>query len=137
MAYKGVLLLELDPRSGETTTTELRSSTHSQGVEQTPDGRLLLVVGDGPDDTSLGAPALEIVDLAAETSVVVPLAGSHNDAAVSSDGRFAYLTGGSSREGAPHPDVVTVVDLGTGTVVESFPVSGNPLIIARWLPRDG
>lgn len=135
MAYKGALLLELDPRSGETTSTVLRSATHSQGVELTPDGRRLVVVGDGPDDTSLGPPALEIVDLATGTSVIVPLAGSHNDAAVSTDGRFAYVTGGSSRDGAPYPDVVTVVDVGTGAVVRAHPVAGNPLIIARWPGR--
>lgn len=132
MAYKGVLLLELDPRTGESTTRPLRSSTHSQGVELTPDGRRLLVVGDGPDDTSLEPPSLEIVDLADDSSVVVPLDGSHNDAAVSADGRFAFVSGGSSREDAPHPDVVTVVDLDSGTVVAAHPVAGNPLIIVRW-----
>lgn len=132
MAYKGVVLFELNPRSGATSTMPLRSATHSQGVELTPDRSRLLVVGDGPDDTSLAAPSLEIVDLASGSSQVVPLEGSHNDAAVSTDGRRAFVTGGSSREGAAHPDVVTVVDLDTGSVLDSFPVPGNPLIITNW-----
>ncbi|MGI8829518.1 MAG: YncE family protein [Candidatus Limnocylindria bacterium] len=132
MAYKGVLLLELDPRTGETSRRPLRASTHSQGVELTPDGSRLLVVGDGPNDTSLAGPSLEIFELASGESTVIPLDGSHNDVAVSADGRRAYLTGGSSREGAPHPDVVTVVDLESAAVVSSFPVAGNPLIIVPW-----
>lgn len=132
MAFKGVFLWELDPRDGSATDHPLHSSTHSQGVELTPDRTRLLVVGDGPDDTSLGGPSLEIVDLGARTSVVIPLEGSHNDVAVSRDGRRAFVTGGSSREGFPHPDVVTVIDLETGTVIDTFPVPGNPLIIVNW-----
>ena len=135
MAYKGVTLLELDQRDGSATQRPLRSATHSQGVELTPDGSRLLVVGDGPDDTSLAGPSLEIVDLASGASTVVPLAGSHNDVVVSRDGTRAYVTGGSSREGAPYPDVVTVVDLEAGRVIGAHPVPGNPLIITTWPPR--
>lgn len=135
MAYKGVMLLELDPRTGATSQRPLRASTHSQGVELTPDGARLLVVGDGPNDTSLAGPSLEIVELASGGSTVLPLDGSHNDVAVSADGRRAFVTGGSSREGAPYPDVVTVVDLETSAVVGSFAVPGNPLIIVPWLMR--
>ena len=40
MAYKGVVLFELDPRSGSGVETPLRSGTHSQGVELTPTPRL-------------------------------------------------------------------------------------------------
>lgn len=132
MAYKGVVLFELDPRSGSGVETPLRSGTHSQGVELTPDGGRLLVVGDGPDDTSLAGPSLEIVDLATGSSQVVPLVGSHNDAAVWADGGRAFLTGGSSREGYAYPDVITVVDLATATVIEAFAVPGNPLIVTTW-----
>lgn len=135
MAYKGVLLLELDPRTGETSRQPLRASTHSQGVELTPDGSRLLVVGDGPNDTSLAGPSLEIVELVSGESRVMPMDGSHNDVAVSADGRRAYLTGGSSREGAGSPDVVTVVDLESASAAFSFPVAGNPLIIVPWPAR--
>lgn len=131
MAYKGVLLLELDTRNGESTQRPLASSTHSQGVELT-DG-MLLVVGDGPDDTSLAGPSLEVVDMAAGSSEVIPLIGSHNDVAVAADGRRALLSGGSSREGAARPDVVTVVDLVSGRVVASHAVPGNPLVIVSWI----
>ncbi|MEO8510719.1 MAG: hypothetical protein ABI534_05700 [Chloroflexota bacterium] len=132
MAYKGVILFEVNPRSGATVQTPLRSGTHSQGVELTPDGTRLLVVGDGPDDTSLAPPSLEIVDLPAGSSRVVPLDGSHNDVAVSADGRYAFVTGGSSRDGYAYPNVVSVVDLDAGVVVQTFTVVGNPLLIARW-----
>jgi YVTN family beta-propeller protein len=132
MSYKGIVLLELDPRTGASSIRPLHSSTHSQGVLLGPDGRHLLVVGDGPDDTSLGPPALEIVDLAEGTSDTVVLSGSHNDVALSANGGHAYLSGGSSREGASYPDVVTVVDLATRAVVGTFPVVGNPLIIVSW-----
>lgn len=132
MAYKGVILFELDPRSGAASQTPLGSGTHSQGVELTPDGSRLLVVGDGPDDTSLAGPSLEIVDVATGSSQVVPLEGSHTDVAVSPDGRHAFVTGGSSREGYPHPDVITVLDLDAGRVVRTFTVTGNPLLIVNW-----
>lgn len=135
MAYKGVVLLKLDPRTGEVSQRPLRASTHSQGVELTPDGSRLLVVGDGPNDTSLAGPSLEVVDLATGESNVVPLSGSHNDAAVSPDGKHAYLTGGSSREGAARPDVVTVVDLESSEVISEVAVEGNPLIIVPWPAR--
>lgn len=135
MAYKGVLLLELDPRTGGATSLPLRSSTHSQGVELTPDGASFLVVGDGPDDTSLAGPSLEIVALTDGSSTVVALDGSHNDVAVSADGRRAYVTGGSSREGVPYPGVITVVDLREHLVIGAHPVVGNPLIITPWPPR--
>ena len=132
MAYKGVILFELDPRSGAASQTPLGSGTHSQGVELTPDGSRLLVVGDGPDDTSLAGPSLEIVDVATGSSQVVPLEGSHTDVAVSPDCRHAFVTGGSSREGYPHPDVITVLDLDAGRVVRTFTVTGNPLLIVNW-----
>ena len=132
MAYKGVVLLELDPRTGDSTQRPLASATHSQGVEMTPDGERLLVVGDGPDDTSLAGPSLEVVDLASGASTVIPLAGSHNDVAVSPDGGRAYVSGGSSREGASYPDVVTVVDLEALEVIGTHEVPGNPLIIVPW-----
>ncbi|MEO5985540.1 MAG: YncE family protein [Candidatus Limnocylindria bacterium] len=135
MAYKGVLLLELDPRTGEVSQRPLRASTHSQGVELTPDGVRLLVVGDGPNDTSLAGPSLEVVDLATGESTVTPLSGSHNDAAMSLDGKHVYLTGGSSREGAPRPDVITLVDLDSSEVISEVDVSGNPLIIVPWPAR--
>jgi len=124
MAYKGVLLFELDPLSGATSEIPLRSATHSQGVELTPDRRRLLVVGDGPDDTSLSGSVAGGRGLGDRPTQVVPLDGSHNDVAVSPDGRRAFVTGGSSREGYPYPDIVSVVDLGTGTVIDTFKVPG-------------
>ena len=116
MPVQGRVLVNLDPSSGQITTT-LTANTHQHGVALTPDGQKLLIVGTGPAGSATGAASLSIFDLTAASETIVPLARPHEMVAISPDGREAYLTGGYTFANGGW-DGLTIVDLRTLAVRE-------------------
>jgi YVTN family beta-propeller protein len=109
LPFQGERLAVLDPRTGRVEVERMTADTHQHGAALAPDGTLLVVgtgpVGDAERDASL------TVRAPGGRERVVPLDGPHEDVAVSADGRWAYVTGGFTRDG--YWDGVSVVALGT------------------------
>ncbi|MFC9292811.1 hypothetical protein ACFTWH_26260 [Streptomyces sp. NPDC057011] len=126
LPFEGERLAVLDPRTGRTTIEPMTADTHQHGAAVTGDGRLL-VVGTGPVEPGKGKGPSLTVRSPDGTERVYPLAGPHEDVAVSRDGRTAYVTGGYTRDG--YWNGITVVDLDTGAT-RRLPAGVRPLGIA-------
>ncbi|MFH8373562.1 hypothetical protein [Streptomyces cyaneofuscatus] len=107
LPFEGERLAVLDPRTGEVTVERMTANTHQHGAALAPDGTLL-VVGTGPIGSDDEDPSLTVRAPDGKERTV-PLAGPHEDVAVSADGRTAYVTGGFTRDG--YWNGITVVDL--------------------------
>ena len=116
LPFQGQALAHLDPTTGQFSTFPLSADTHQHGVALTQDGRYLLIVGTGPAGEASAGPSLTIFDTQTKEEKIVPLPQTHEDIAVSPDGRWAYLTGGNSLSGGW--DGLTVVDLQSETFTE-------------------
>ena len=118
----GEVLAVLDPRTGAVRTRRMRSRVHQAGVALSR-GRLLTV---GAESLGSGSPNLSVFDLASGRERLIPLRRPHEDVAVGSGGREAYLSGGYTRGGWPG---ITVVALDSGRTRE-LPLDSPPLGIA-------
>ncbi|MEI7030864.1 hypothetical protein [Streptomyces pratensis] len=107
LPFEGERLAVLDPRTGRVAIERMTADTHQHGAVLAPDGTLL-VVGAGPIAGDDEGPSLTVRAPDGEERIV-PLDGPHEDVAVSTDGRTAYVTGGFTREG--YGNGITVVDL--------------------------
>ncbi|MBP1325906.1 YVTN family beta-propeller protein [Leucobacter exalbidus] len=110
LPFEGQKLAMLDPKTGSVTVEAMTASTHQHGTTYAPDGSLL-VVGTGPIGNANGAASLTIRSPEGDERVIA-LDGPHEDVAVSSDSRTAYVSGGFTRDG--YWDGITVVDLTSG-----------------------
>jgi hypothetical protein len=128
LPINGEVLAVLDPRSGRLTRRPMRARVHQAGVAISR-GRLLTV---GAESLGGGSPNLSIYDLASGRERLVPLDRPHEDIAVGSGGRVAYLSGGYTRGGWAG---ITAVTLGSGRLRE-LRLDDEPLGIAVLPPRD-
>lgn len=124
MPVQGKVLIDLDPVDGKFITLPLTANTHQHGVALGPDGQTLLIVGTGAAGSATEGPSLSIINLATGAEKVVPLSRPHEWAAISPNGREAYLTGGYTFANGGW-DGLTVVDLQTLTMRE-LPVPDRP-----------
>ncbi|MDD9266917.1 hypothetical protein ACFPES_07705 [Paenibacillus sp. GCM10023248] len=125
LPYQGRGLVVLDPARGSYDVKPLTGNTHQEGVAMTSDGKRLFIVGIGAAGSATGKPNLTVVDADTYAERIIPLARMHQMAAVSKDGRFAYLTGGVTYADTGW-NGMSVVDLSTGEVRE-FEVPDYPL----------
>ncbi|MDQ0917890.1 YncE family protein [Paenibacillus sp. V4I5] len=125
LPYQGRGLVVLDPVSGKYETKPLTGNTHQEGVALTPDGKQLLIVGIGAAGSATGKPNLTVLDIAAHAEKIIPLTRMHQMVSSSSDGRYAYLTGGVTYADTGW-NGMTVVDLQSGAV-RDFEIPDYPL----------
>lgn len=111
LPFEGERLAVVDPRTGRVVVERMTANTHQHGAALGPDGSLF-VVGTGPIDQSEDEGPSLTVRAPDGSERLYPLAGPHEDVAVSADGRTAYVTGGFTRDG--YWDGITVVDLESG-----------------------
>lgn len=111
LPYQGRILVDLDPLSGEYTTTPLTANTHQHGVAFTPDQSKLIIVGTGAAGEVSNAPSLTLIEMATLQETIIPLIEAHEKIIISPDGRYAYLSGGYLLNGGWNG--LTVVDLQT------------------------
>ncbi|MBT2443235.1 YncE family protein [Streptomyces sp. ISL-36] len=130
LPFEGERLVVVDPRSGRSEILPMTADTHQHGAVITPDGTLL-VVGTGPIDPAEDEGPSLTVRTSDGAERVYPLAGAHEDVAVSRDGRTAYVTGGFTRDG--YWNGITVVDLPTGDT-RRLAAGDRPLGIAVLSP---
>ncbi|MBE1443681.1 YncE family protein [Paenibacillus sp. OAS669] len=114
LPYQGRGLVVLDPAAGTSETEPLTGNTHQEGVSLTPDGKKMLIVGNGAAGSATGKPNLTVLDIGTMEERIIPLDRPHQMAASSPDGRLAYLTGGVTLTGTGW-DGLTVVDFSDGT----------------------
>ena len=127
LPIRGRSLVILDPKSGKYTTTPLSSDTHQHGVNLTKEGNLF-IVGTGPAGRADGEPTLTILNINTMSEKNIPLDQVHENVAVSSDGQWAYLTGGFTYADGGW-DGLTIVDLQKG-VMKQFAIPDRPQDIA-------
>lgn len=127
LPVNGEVLTVLDPRNGRLRERSLSADVHQAGVTISR-GRLLTV---GAESLGGGSPNLSIYDLDSGRERVIQLTRPHEDVAVGSGGRVAYLSGGYTRGGW---EGITAVTLDSGNTRE-IPLEGEPLGIAVILPR--
>lgn len=124
LPINGQVLAVVDPRTGTLRTRPLRARVHQAGAA-TSRGRLLTVgaesLGEG------GGPSLSVYDIRSGRERLIRLRRPHEEVAVSSDGRTAYLTGGYTRGGW---NGITIVRLDSAQTRE-VRLAGQPLGIAR------
>jgi DNA-binding beta-propeller fold protein YncE len=125
LPYQGLRLAVLDPRTGRVSTRRMTARTHQHGTAL--DRGRLLVVGTGPFGNASGPPSLTVRTLATGRERVWPLRRLHEQVAVSTDGRTAWLTGGFTLAG--YWNGLTGVELATGRTRE-LRVPGRPLGVA-------
>ncbi|NOV01646.1 hypothetical protein GC097_16645 [Paenibacillus sp. LMG 31457] len=125
LPYQGRGLIVLDPVSGKYETKPLTGNTHQEGVTLTPEGKLLLVIGNGAAGSASGKPNLTVLDVNTYAEKIIPLERMHQMVATSADGRYAYLTGGVTYADTGW-NGMSVVDLASGAV-RDFEVPDYPL----------
>lgn len=133
LPINGEVLAVLDPATGRVLERQMRSRVHQAGVVRS--GSRLLTVGAESLDGS-GSPNLSVFDLRTGRERVIRLRRSHEDIAVSRDGRTAYLSGGYTRGGWAG---VTIVSLPSGRTQEiRLPVEPLGIVLLpRPTPRPG
>lgn len=134
LPYQGLVMVLLDPATGETQRVEASANSHQHGVATAPDGRLV-AAGTGPFGTATGGPNVSFLDPSNGDEVVVPLARPHETVAIwqpDADGDWeAVLAGGFTRDG--WWDGLTLVDP-SGSIRE-VPLDGRPQhVVSATLP---
>lgn len=133
LPYQGLLVADVDPRSGRFRTVESRADSHAHGTALA--GRRLLTVGTGAFGNANGEPNLSILNLDTGRERIVPLAKPHETVAVwrDSDGSdFAAVAGGNTRDQGW--DGVTLVKL-KGRDTRRIAVPGYPQAIVSYTGR--
>lgn len=109
LPVQGRALVRLDPVAGRQERFRLSADTHQHGVAISGDGRRLVIVGTGAAGSARKGPSITVYDLDTDEESVFALQRTHEDIVLSSNGRYAYLTGGQSFSGGW--DGVSVLDL--------------------------
>ncbi|WP_258054715.1 YncE family protein [Streptomyces sp. Ru71] len=126
LPFEGERLAVVDPTTGHVRIERMTADTHQHGVTVAADGTLY-AVGTGPADPARDEGPSLTVRTPAGTERVIPLDGPHESAALSADGRTAYVSGGFTRDG--YWNGLSVVDTRTGAVTR-VPAGRRPLGIA-------
>jgi len=134
LPYQGLVMVLLDPATGETQRVEASANSHQHGVATAPDGRLVSA-GTGPFGKATGGPNVSFLDPSDGDEVVVPLARPHETVAIwqpdADDDWEAVLAGGFTRDG--WWDGLTLVDP-AGSIRE-VPLEGRPQhVVSATLP---
>ena len=133
LPVQGQALVVLDPVNENSEVYPLSADTHQHGVAITSDGSRLVIVGTGAAGGARQGPSLTLYDLHTNEETLLPLARTHEEVALSKDGRYAYLTGGQSFTGGWNG--LSVVDLET-TQTRFIEVPDQPLGIVTIPVQD-
>lgn len=126
LPVQGRALVRLDPANGRQDVYPLSADTHQHGVGISEDGRMLVIVGTGAAGSAGKGPSITLYDLESRMESVFPLQRTHEEVALSSDGRYAYLTGGQSLSGGW--DGISVFNL-ERKEIRYLPVPDQPLAL--------
>ena len=133
LPYQGLVVVRLDPATGETTTIQSAANSHAHGTALA--GTLLVTVGTGSFGNASGAPSLSILDIETGEERTVPLDPPHETVAVwhDAEGRaFAAAGGGNTRdEGWDGITLVALDDLAK----REIPIPGYPQAVVSFTSR--
>jgi YVTN family beta-propeller protein len=124
LPYQGKVLINMNPATGQYTSSPLTADTHQHGVALTLGADKLLIVGTGPAGGATQGPSLSVVNTRTLAERVLPLSRPHEKIDVNHAGTWAFLSGGYLLDGGW--DGITAVELATGASFE-IPVPGRPL----------
>lgn len=136
LPVQGLVVVRLDPVTGESSTVASTANSHSHGAALAPasaaQSERLLTVGTGAFGNASGGSNLSILNLASGEEDIVPLRVPHETVAYwqdSAGAEYAVVAGGNTREMGW--DGVTVVAL-DGLATRELPVSGYPQAIVSY-----
>ncbi len=135
LPVQGLVVVRLDPLTGETTSLPSAANSHAHGAALA--GERLLTVGTGAFGNADGGPNLSILDTSSGAERVIPLDVPHETVAVwraENGAEYAAVAGGNTR--GLGWDGVTLVPLAEDTTgagpVRGLPVAGAPQAIVAF-----